>query len=348
MTTQHLEGVKLPPPLYPFPVTSPFQVKSDLYQLGRELHGNLEEKLFLFDSDFEVTISERLQQLHSYPEHCRLYLNDDLIDLEYCLWQTAAHMARDQADYVGFSGGVLSSKLLGLSLDGNYQLAFDEQQSFFPELSAACYEHLQSLEGFDRLCDMLVFCAQEDLVIGRTLKDKAHDEMECLLVALPSHWSPQDKIGLSFRDVHKPVPNSEKLQAASNRLVKAMSSKGPFVRYNWTFSTHHWPRNPKTAEDYQAERRVLTEALEQDSFGKHLYFRTERQTLLAFPERQRYLFTIHTYIQPFEEALNSPERWQLMLDTLNSVPPSWLAERHNLGQIALRFKDMFRYRASGQ
>ncbi len=331
-------STNLPAPLNPFPVFVPYTVRSDLYQLGKPAYGQVEDTVFRIDSEYPIDTAERLRILQEHPEHSRLYLTDDLENLIECLWDLAAYIAIDQPQYAVFADGRFQSKLLGISLGQDYRLSFAPNQAKFPDLGERCYVHLESLTTFERLSDLLTLSVQEDLFIGKVLDEapkdgQAGDIMEWMLVAFPSHWSPQSKIGLSFAGVHAPIPNNERLIGAANKLVKAMSTRGPFMRYNWTFSTHHLSRNPALTERYAADASYLFDTPDRETFMDRLYFRTERQTFVPFPRYQRYLFTIHTYLNQIHQALNTPERWDTMMAAMETVPANVLEHRRNLGKI---------------
>jgi len=146
----------------------------------------------------------------------------------------------------------------------------------------------------------LALSVQEDLVLMKG------PLLEALWVCFPSNWNPHDKIGRSFAEIHTPVPHSEKLQAAQANVAKAMSEKGPFVRYVWgltfdpSLSAH--PDRPKVLE------------------GQQVYFRTERQTTLPLPELGRSWFLIRVYIAPVEQVANSPARRAALREAMRTMP----------------------------
>lgn len=141
---------------------------------------------------------------------------------------------------------------------------------------------------------------QEDLVLMHgTL-------LEALWVCFPSHWNPLEKIGRSFAEIHSPVPHSEKLRAAQHNVARAMSQKGPFVRYVWglTFDP---------ALSAHPSRPMLLS-------GERVYFRTERQVTLPLPELNRSWFLIRVYVAPVETVADSPERRAALREALQTMP----------------------------
>jgi hypothetical protein len=146
----------------------------------------------------------------------------------------------------------------------------------------------------------LALAVQDDLVLMR-----GH-ELEAAWVCFPSNWNPREKVGKSFAEIHAPVPHSEKLQVAQHNVSKAMSFKGPYVRYVWGLSfdpslSHH-PERPPYAQQNQ------------------VYFRTERQVTLPLPGLERSWFLIRVYMAPVEQVVNSPERKQQLRNAILSMP----------------------------
>ncbi len=297
----------LPPADVPFSVKVPFEVKADLYKLGSFQGDKPGDSLFWLDTDYAGFTEEKLALLKNHSQHGRCYLSDDLENLETALWNVAQLIADDLPEYFCFADEVLESKLLGLRLAKGGNLAFQPELVAFQGLGERCFEHLQRLEPFDRLCDFLALSVQEDLVIMHKTSDLAN-RAECLLVSLPSHWDPLDKLGLDFGAIHEPVPDNAPLTKAQGNMLKAMTSKGPFVRYNWSLaSTPSISQNPKLLP---REPRLL-KLKEKDDINTlldTLHFRVERQTLHSFPDLNRGLFAIRIFQEPLRQTLNNTER----------------------------------------
>jgi hypothetical protein len=57
-----------------------------------------------------------------------------------------------------------------------------------------------------------------------------------LCVCVPSHWAPEDKLGLPFAAVHAPVANNRALLAAGDHLVQLVTGGERFERSVWTLT----------------------------------------------------------------------------------------------------------------
>lgn len=325
--------ITLPAPRIVFPVKFPYLVRSDMYKLGTTVNGYAEHDFFAVDSDYEKTIFACLDVLKTHPDHGRVYLDDDLDALTACLWEVAQTIADDQPEFFAYTDGQFTAKLLGLTFKRGEGVTFERELAMFPDLAEACYGHLQSVSGFDQICDMLRLNVQEDLVIGKIDPENNTDVMECMLVPLPSKWTPLEKIGLSFAGRHEVIPNSERLVSAAPRLVDAIMTKGPFVRYNWTLASDRLAQDPTIMPNFKQTYDTLNDITDYDEMMAMYHFRVERQTLKAFPNLNRYLFVIHTYSYPFAEVLTREDRKQRLLDVLESIPDPVRKHRSMAGSV---------------
>ena len=53
-------------------------------------------------------------------------------------------------------------------------------------------------------------------------------------VSFPSVWEPKEKIGLSFAQIHQPVPGMENFLKNEDKYVQMMvEATTPIIRYVW-------------------------------------------------------------------------------------------------------------------
>ncbi len=78
------------------------------------------------------------------------------------------------------------------------------------------------LSLFDALCSQV----QEDVAICQL--DGERDWLAAIHLSAPNHWSPAEKIGKPFGDVHGPVPGMEKLNQQYFKMLVTAVQKGPF------------------------------------------------------------------------------------------------------------------------
>ncbi|MFN8790392.1 MAG: heme-dependent oxidative N-demethylase subunit alpha family protein [Bdellovibrionales bacterium] len=166
--------------------------------------------------------------------------------------------------------------------------------------------------------DALALQVPEDLAL--TSREGEKDWLSLLHLCSPSHWAAEDKIGLDFGAVHRPIPHIDKITRVSSQLVEAMIHKGPFVRFVWSFVTdqrlNHHPVAPPGWS--QAEWKGRTFDLSQDC---PFHFRVERQVIWGLPEVQASLFTIRISFWSGLEVKAHPVYRDQLLSALRSMSP---------------------------
>lgn len=130
-----------------------------------------------------------------------------------------------------------------------------------------------------------------------------------LHVSQPSHWRPEEKIGRSFVATHAAIPHFDKVNAAAAKLVQAMVSRGPWVRYVWGLETddeldHHPDRAPGRAF---ATRPFVV--------------RFERQVLIPLPEYGASIFLIGVGFASKDVVLADEALWRPLRTALEGMSP---------------------------
>ena len=123
-----------------------------------------------------------------------------------------------------------------------------------------------------------------------------------MCVCLPSRWAPEEKVGLSFAQIHTPVPESSLIVQASSHLMRLASGGEHWERFVWTISPtpqldQHPTRWPASA---------WPSDLGASDFAQKCWLRTERQTLLPVlqsGECHQAVFTIQVMTQPLTTAV---------------------------------------------
>ena len=153
---------------------------------------------------------------------------------------------------------------------------------------------------------------------------------ECLHVCFPSHWNPATRVGQSFEELHRPVAHGEVLERAAPNVMKALHTKGPFVRYVWSLTADDGlNQNP----DLPGRPNPTLPLEAPAALAQKLTFRVERQTTCALPALQRFIFTVRIFTQPLTEAACNPERRGRLERALLSMDDALLAYK---GLTALR------------
>lgn len=214
----------------------------------------------------------------------------------------AAHPAAWRVD-----GPRWSAPRLGWSVDGD--LVHDEGGA------AATGTLLRGLEPAWRRPALLALAFEEDLAVV----DGATATLPWLAVALPSHWTPADKIGRHFAQVHAPVADNRVLLAAGAHLLKLVTGPARWERFVWTVTA-------QPGLDAHPARGGARWPADPAAVAAAAHWRTEHQTFWPTGDG-RALFTIHVQVQPLADAVASPERAAALHAAIGSMSDAVLAYR---------------------
>jgi hypothetical protein len=146
-----------------------------------------------------------------------------------------------------------------------------------------------------------------------------------LCVCVPSHWAPEEKLGLPFARVHAPVADNAMLLAAGRQLVQLVTSGERFERFVWTVT----PSGRYDQHPHRRARLPWPETGEPDAFARQCFLRVERQTFFPLDEVPgQAVFTIRVMLQPLVEAVASGEHRQRLHEALASMSEAVLAYKN--------------------
>ena len=143
-----------------------------------------------------------------------------------------------------------------------------------------------------------------------------------LCVCVPSHWAPQDKLGLPFATVHAPVADNALLQVAGEKLVRLATGGDRWERFVWTIT----PSSRYDQHPGRHARQPWPQTADADAFAAGCFLRAERQTFFPVGRGTRQaVFTIRVMLQPLGEAVATREQAQRLLDSLASMSDAVLS-----------------------
>ncbi|MFD2451270.1 heme-dependent oxidative N-demethylase subunit alpha family protein [Ideonella paludis] len=234
-------------------------------------------------------------------------------DATPALWALALQAQQEHPEAFEVSEDAWHARHLGWRVDAQGQVL--QTRALWPD-AGPC---LQALAPAWRQAALLCLAFAEDFAI----LDAASQRVHWLAICLPSHWAPEQKIGLSFAELHAPVADNQFLTSASAHLVRLVTSAQRWERFVWTITSQ--PRLHAHPRRMDAERWPAS--LQGDSLVDSAWWRTERQTFIPLVERGQAVFTIHTEVTPLRQALPTPEHAALVHDSLASMSPAVLAYR---------------------
>lgn len=151
--------------------------------------------------------------------------------------------------------------------------------------------------------------------------DGASGTLKWLCVCVPSHWAPEDKIGLDFASVHAPVADNKLLVASAAPLVKLATSGECWERFVWTVTpSGRYDQHPR-----RHPREPWPATQDPGDFAQQLWLRAERQTFFPVPGARQSVFTIHVMLQPLAESVEAAGAARKLHDAVATMSEAVLA-----------------------
>ena len=170
-------------------------------------------------------------------------------------------------------------------------------------ISNSYLHHLNAYCGFDINTTLPEICVrlEEDVAI---LKD---GHLHAIGFCFPSGFSPAQKIGLSFFDMHLPVGDGETLRRSSEKVSALISKQDAmFRRYVWTLTSL------PTLSQLPSYTKPTPQSIHD------LYFRTETQTTVGIGG-DICLFFVKVEMHPLQQVWDDPEKRTLIVDSIHSM-----------------------------
>jgi hypothetical protein len=154
------------------------------------------------------------------------------------------------------------------------------------------------------------------------LLDGASGTLPWLCVCVPSHWAPEDKLGLDFAAVHAPVADNQALLAARRHLVQLATSGDEWERHVWTIT----PSPLHDMHPQRTPRAPWPAAGDAETFARGCFLRTERQTFFPLSAGAgQAVFTIRVQLARLADVVDTPEKATRLHDALASMSDAVLA-----------------------
>lgn len=190
-----------------------------------------------------------------------------------------------------------------------------ELNKFGPSLGTTLLDGIRIVEDLSQYCGLnktndireIALQLEEDIAIlycGRLVS---------ICFCFPSGFRPIDKVGMTFMEMHAPVPDRQKLDRASDKVVEMISKPGAlFRRHVWTLTTS--PELSRHPFYIGSEPDVTT--------IDNLYFRNETQTTVGYNDGRTTFFFVKVDVTPFITL--TKETQQEAINSINSMSDSVL------------------------
>jgi len=146
-----------------------------------------------------------------------------------------------------------------------------------------------------------------------------------LCVCVPSHWAPEEKLGLDFNALHGPVADNAALISASRQLVALVTAGDCWERQVWTVTPcARYDQHPK--RHARADWPATTDPA---AFARQCWLRAERQTFFPVGQGTRQaVFAIRVMLWPLAAAIEAPWQARRLSDSLASMSDAVLAYKN--------------------
>jgi hypothetical protein len=153
---------------------------------------------------------------------------------------------------------------------------------------------------------------QEDLCLMQ--RGEAGYRLVAAVLCFPAHWRLADKLGRPLQAIHEPVPGfADRLADPVDRFFANIQATRPVWRLNWSLVDAPTLFRPP-------EHRGNPRPISAEQAGRQLWLRVERQTLRRLPRSGDVVFGIHTYVDPLEAAIDSPQAAQALAARIREMP----------------------------
>lgn len=166
---------------------------------------------------------------------------------------------------------------------------------------------------------------QEDIV----LLDQREGQLyaDAGVVTFAADWSFGFDVGMSFLEIHGPVPRVHQtgVIARAQKFIMRLQAGEPYRRTNWSMTIgRRLDVSTETYPEWGPDRgRIQT--VDDAAFGAEVHLRVEVQHLIRLPESGCVMFLIRTYMLPLE-TIAEIEPWRARFESVLAELPEDMAD----------------------
>ena len=158
---------------------------------------------------------------------------------------------------------------------------------------------------------------QEDLIL--MVQRDGNLYLDAGQLCFPSNWSLAFDHGMSFKEIHRPIPGFQGLDDRILQFLMRLEAGQPWGRRNWSLiAGNKLDTSLETFDQWGKARRQVTP----ENVGEWVHLRVEVQKLFRLPRSNGILFTIHTHLLPIGMLKEKPEWLQRFYSVLEELPDS--------------------------
>lgn len=164
----------------------------------------------------------------------------------------------------------------------------------------------------------------QDDIVFLDHRDKAL-WLDAGVVTFAADWSIGFDVGMSFTEIHSPVPrvNQEKIVSRAHHFLMSLQPGEMYRRTNWTMTIdRRLDTSTETYPNWAPDRGII--ALD-PALPDRVHLRVEVQHLICLPHSGAVLFLIRTYLLPLSDIAKVPA-WRRRLGAVLAELPEDMAE----------------------
>ncbi|MFE1629037.1 DUF3445 domain-containing protein [Brevibacillus reuszeri] len=158
---------------------------------------------------------------------------------------------------------------------------------------------------------------QEDLLL--MMQRDGDLFLDAGLLCFPANWSLYFNVGMTFKEIHSPIPGfqSESLDDRILQFLMRIEAGAPWGRKNWSLMAgNKLDTSLETFAEWGQARKQVTK----ENAGKLVHLRVEVQKLFRLPKSNGILFTIHSHMLPLERFIQHTPWLEQFYAILRELP----------------------------
>jgi dimethylamine monooxygenase subunit A len=268
--------------------TFPFPFKENFYRYSNNSIPLEVARCIEVTENYQSEITLKRNLLKQYPERCFQSLSHS----EKAQWEVlevvTGHLTTHYPEQFSLQkigvNWIFQNKILGET----YSFIFGDSSSLQEEPLNFIGRHVQ-----------------EDLILMGERDQNLY--LDAGQLCFPANWSLAFDIGMSFKEIHHPIPGFKE-EGLDERILKfllRLEAGNPWGRKNWSLMAGNLlDTSLETFDKWGQARKLVTS----QNAGEVVHLRVEVQTLFRLPRTNGILFTIHTHLLPLEK-LATKRKW---------------------------------------
>jgi dimethylamine monooxygenase subunit A len=173
---------------------------------------------------------------------------------------------------------------------------------------------------------------QEDLIL--MMQRDGDLFLDAGQLCFPANWSLFFDAGMSFKEIHKPIPGfqTDSLDERILQFLMRIEAGSPWWRKNWSLMAGDMlDTSLETFAEWGKARKNVTK----ENVGQFVHLRVEVQKLFRLPKSNGILFSIHTHMIPLEKFIEHTP-WLEQFSAILRELPEFIADYKGIS----RYRDV--------